>query len=293
MKTLIDLAIPAITFLLLTAVGLDLTPADFDRVRRRPGIVAVGLALPLLLLPPLAIALVRLFQPSPGVEAGLLLIAACPIGGISNTYSYLARASTALSVTLTGISCFAAVLTIPLLTVVFEWAMGHRLAFSPPVGTLTAQLAFMLALPVGLGMFLKRRWPLFADDHRAAFQHIGFGALALLIVLVIVNQADLFRDQLAETALLAILFVVASMGMGWAAGGLTQASRADRFTLAVEFSTRNAAIATAIAVTVIGEVRFAVFATTYFLVEMPLMLAAVAVFRARTRPDSNRPRGDA
>ena len=288
MKTIIDLAIPAITFILLTTVGLDLTPADFDRVRQRQRIVAAGLVGPLLLLPPLAIALIWLFRPAPAVEAGLLLIAACPIGGISNTYSYLARASTALSVTLTGISCLSAMLTIPLLTTIFELAMGHRLAFSPPVGMLAAQLAFMLALPVGLGMYVRRRWPRFADDHRGGFQRVGFGALGLLVLLVVVDQAALFREQFAETALLALLFVGASMSMGWAAGGLAGASRSDRFTLSVEFSTRNAAVATTIAVTILGNVRFAVFATTYFLVEMPLMLAAVAIFRARTTSGDGR-----
>ena len=39
------------------------------------------------------------------------------------------------------------------------------------------------------------------------------------------------------------------------------------------------AVAAAIAVTLAGRVEFAVFATTYFLSEIPLMLGAIAVFR--------------
>ena len=96
MKALLDLAVPAITFLLLLAVGLDLAPADFARVRRQRRVLAAGLVGPLLVLPPLALLLVVLSRPSSDLQAGLLLVAACPIGGISNTYSYLARASTAL-----------------------------------------------------------------------------------------------------------------------------------------------------------------------------------------------------
>ena len=125
MKAFLDLAVPAITFLLLFAVGLDLAPADFARVRRQPRVLAVGLLGPVLVLPPLALLLVVLFRPSPDLQAGLLLVAACPIGGISNTYSYLAGASTALSVTLTACSSLLAVATIPALSLVFGAALGH------------------------------------------------------------------------------------------------------------------------------------------------------------------------
>ena len=52
-----------------------------------------------------------------------------------------------------------------------------------------------------------------------------------------------------------------------------------RFTLATEFATRNMAVATAIALTLAGRVEFAVFATTYFLTEIPLMLCAIVVYR--------------
>jgi BASS family bile acid:Na+ symporter len=65
------------------------------------------------------------FRPSPDLQAALLLVAACPIGGISNTYSYLAGASTALSVTLTACSSLLAVITIPALALVFGAALGH------------------------------------------------------------------------------------------------------------------------------------------------------------------------
>jgi ACR3 family arsenite efflux pump ArsB len=55
----------------------------------------------------------------------------------------------------------------------------------------------------------------------------------------------------------------------------------DRFTIAVEFGTRNLGVAMAVAVTVLGRLEFARFAYTYFLTELPLMLAAVVFFRRR------------
>lgn len=279
MKQVVDLAIPAITFLLLTAVGLFLTAADFARLKRNPALVGVGLVGPLLVLPLLAVGIIAWFKPDPATEAGLLLVAVCPIGGISNTYSYLARASTALSVALTGLSCLLSVVTIPLLTRQFERLLGRPLGFDAPVGVVVLQLVFMLALPISLGMFVRRRWPAFADAYAGLFQRLGFMMLAALIVFVIAVQSREFAAGLRTAVPMSAAFVALSFGIGWLAAAGVRAGHADAFTLATEFATRNVAIATAIAVTLLGRVEFAVFATTYFLTEVPLMLLAIAARR--------------
>jgi bile acid:Na+ symporter, BASS family len=281
-KQVIDLAIPAATFLLLTAVGLFLTPADFAQLRRRPGVVAIGVVFPVLVLPAVALGLVEFFDPEPHTRAGLLLIAVCPIGGISNTYSYLARASTALSVALTGLSSLLAVVTIPLITKVFEHVLHQPLGFTAPASLLVLQLILMLALPIGLGMSVRHRRPAFADVHSGLFQRGAFAVLAALIVFVIVAQADAFLVGLRVAVPMSAAFVVLSFAVGGATAALARASRADRFTLATEFATRNVAIATAMAVTLLGRIDFAVFATIYFLTEVPIMLAAIVVHRRLT-----------
>lgn len=281
MKTLIDVAVPAITFILLAAVGLDLTREDFSRVRRRSTVVLVGLLAPLFVLPPIAVGLIWAFAPRPDVAGGLLLVAACPIGGISNTYSYLARASTALSVTLTGLSCLLAGVTVPAVGRGLELALGRPLDLAAPVPLLLAQLLLMLGLPVTLGMWIRQRSPAFAERHRTALQRLAFAGIAGVLMLVILDDPQAFAGGLSTTVPLSAAFVVCSMGAGWiVAAGIT-ADRGDRFTLAAEFGTRNVAVATAIAVTLLGRVEFARFATTYFLTELPLMLVAVAVFRSR------------
>jgi BASS family bile acid:Na+ symporter len=283
MQTFVSVAIPLITFLLLAAVGLDLSRADFARVRRQPRLVTAGLVGPLLLLPPIALGLIALFGPSPAVQAGLLLIVVCPIGGISNAYSYLARASTALSVTLTGLSCFLSVLTIPLLTALFERALGHPLGFFVPARILMVQLVAMLALPVGMGMVVRENWPSFAEAHAGSVRRLAVALLAALIVIVIASEADAFLREVKGTVPLAATFVIVSFAVGWGMGRALGADARDRFTLAVEFATRNVAMATAMAVTLLGQVAFAIFATTYFLTELPLMLAAIGWFRRSAR----------
>lgn len=282
MKPYIDVIVPAINFVLLAAVGMDLTAADFAGVRRRRALLAAGLFAPPLLLPPIALALVNIFAASPDVAGGVLLIATCPIGGISNAYSYLARASTALSVTLTALSCLFATVTIPVVGRSLELATGRTLDLSPPIPLLVGQLLLVLALPVLLGMWIRRRWPDAAARHRPMLQRLAFVAIGAVLTLVVFDDPASFTGGLSVTVPLAIAFVSLSIAAGWMTAALITPDRSDRFTVAAEFGTRNIVVALAIAVTLLGRVEFARFATTYALVEIPMMLGAVAIYRRLT-----------
>jgi len=230
----LDVAVPAITIIALLTVGMDLTPADFARVRQHPRLVVAGLLWPLVTLPLLALALVRLFEPTPAIQAGLLLIAACPIGGISNTYSYLAGASVALSVTLTAGSSLIAVGSIPLLDYAFAVTLGPTLRLSAPVPLILGQLIVMLAMPVTAGMWIRRRWPDRARRWHPALRASALVAIGALIILVVSEHADAFVSDLRHTVPLALAFVVLSFAVGWLAGAVSGGSVADRFTIASE-----------------------------------------------------------
>jgi BASS family bile acid:Na+ symporter len=282
-KTLIDIVIPATAFVLLLTVGLDLTASDFARLRRQRTLVAVGLVAPLLLLPPIAIGLAWLFESDPTVTSSLLLIAACPIGGISTTWSYLARASTALSVTLTGLSCLAAGVTIPLVGAGIELALSRPFGLTAPVPQLVAQVVLMLALPVVLGMWIRRRSAGLAERHAPALRRLSFTGIGIVLVLVAAQAPTAFLGVLVATMPVAAVFVVTCTLAGWLTAALFTGDSRDRFTIAAEFGTRNIAVAIAIAVTLLGRVEFARFAATYAITEIPLMLLAVALYRRGRR----------
>ena len=279
MQNILSVAVPAITIFAMLAIGLELVPADLTRMRGQPGVVAAGLLVPVLSLPVLALTLIAVFEPPAAIESGLLLIAACPIGGISNTYSYLARASVALSVTLTVVSSLIAVATVPILNEFFEGVRGAPLGFSAPLPLILGQLLMMLAAPVTAGMALRRQWPAAAARWHAPLRRGVFVALAMLLVLVIGADVSTFVSSLPAAVPLAASFVVVSFAIGWVTGLALRAAPADCFTLATEFATRNVAVATAIAVTLSGRVEFAIFGTAYFVTELPMMLGAIAIYR--------------
>lgn len=283
MQTLIAFSTPPLALLLLAAVGMDLTRDDFARLRRQRALVLAGLVGPVVLLPPIALALTWVFRPPAHVAAGLLLIAACPIGGISNTYSYLAGASPALSVTLTGLSCLFATVTIPLVGRGLAMATAQSLDLAPPLIPLLVQLVLMLAVPVSFGMWVRRRHSAAAVRWRPKLQNLSFAGVAIMLVLIILDNPEAFAGDLPQTLPLAAAFVVSSIAVGWTVASAVTADHRDRFTVAVEFGTRNLGVALAIAVTLLGRVEFARFAYTYFVVELLMMLPAILLYRRWSR----------
>ncbi|MDD3480077.1 MAG: bile acid:sodium symporter [Paludibacteraceae bacterium] len=87
-------------------VALGIQPSMFKEVFKKPKSVVVGLVSQLVLLPALTFLLIVVFNQyiTPMVAMGMILVAACPGGNISNFMSQLSKANTELSVTLTAIT---------------------------------------------------------------------------------------------------------------------------------------------------------------------------------------------
>jgi BASS family bile acid:Na+ symporter len=132
-------------------------------------------------------------------------------------------------------------------------------------------------------MAVRSRAPEFAARHEAAFRRAASASIVLLLGFVVWSEWTRFVANFAVSAWAAGLFVVAAMGAGALLAVAAGADRRERFTLSVEFATRNSAIAAAVAITLLGDTRFAVFATTYFVTEAVPILAAVALFRIGSR----------
>ena len=267
--------------ILMIVVGSDLAIADFRRVVHRPRVLLAGLLLPPLFLPPMAFGLILALSPPPEVASGLLLVAACPVGGISNAYVYLARGSAALSVTLTTFSCLLAFATVPASSSAFGAALHRPFVMQAPTAVLLGQLLLMVALPTWIGLACRSRWPSVVERWQPRLWPVPVGLLVLLMVVTISIDVDGFLAIVPQAGVIGSLFLVCSLVTGWAVATVLGGDRRERVTLAVEFATRNIAVATTIAITVMGKPKFATFGVAYFLAEMPWMALVAWVARRR------------
>jgi BASS family bile acid:Na+ symporter len=165
LKTVVNAGVPALVFFAMVVVGMELTAEDFRRVARQPVTVVAATLGQFVLLPVIGWLLVRCLDIQPAIARGVLLVAACPSGAMANVYTYLARANVALSVTLTAVSCLAAVLTTPLALAAPQAQNGGSTGFPVPFGMLAGQLCLLLVLPVLTGMGIRRRCPDFTKRY--------------------------------------------------------------------------------------------------------------------------------
>lgn len=276
-----DVAVPALVWLLMLVVGLELAPADFRRVVQYPRAVALATLGQLMLLPAVAGLLIWALTPDPWVTAGLILLAASPGGAISNLYTHLARGHLALSVTLTALSTLLALVTMPaLIAAGFALFLDESQAVPIPVGRMVGQLGLMLLLPLGLGMAVRAWCPVAVAATRLPLRWLSLVTLGGLVGLILVDQRDGLAAILGPALAVALPYCVLTMAMGWLVGTLGGLEPDDRLTLLIEFGTRNLALVALVGVTVLGQVRLVLLATLFFLVELPLVLMLITV---RTR----------
>ena len=180
--------------LMMLGVALELKPADFRRILTAPKAPAIGLAAQFLLLPAFTYLLTRIIRPHPSMALGMMLVAACPGGNLSNIITHLARGNTALSISMTAVSTAAAVVMTPL-NLVFWGGLNpatapilRRVSLNPLDVFVTIFL--ILGIPLATGMLLRRRFPDLAKKVRHPFR-----IFSLLFFILIVCGAP--RGQLA------------------------------------------------------------------------------------------------
>jgi BASS family bile acid:Na+ symporter len=290
LKSVVDIGVPILVIVGMIVVGLELTMADFRRVVQRPLVVLLAILGQLVLLPCIGWLLVRSLDLQPFVAAGILLVATCPAGAMANVYTQLARGDVALSVTLTAISCLLAGFTMPFAITVMNVGRVGEAGLTVPPQVMLIQLLALLLVPVVVGMGIRRLWPAFANRHGPLLLRVGVVALLFLLLLVIVEEASRFADAFLQIATAGSLLTILTFAVGWLTGWASRCQRRSRFAVGMFFSVRNVGVATAVAVTALGRVEFAVFATAYFLTQVPILLTGSLLFRpARIEDRDNVP----
>jgi bile acid:Na+ symporter, BASS family len=278
---------PLILFLLMTAVGLELSPADFRRVAAAPRAAIGGTVAQILLLPLSTWAVVALLNVPPIFGAGAVLVAVAPGAGISNVLTALARANLALCVTLTALTSVLCVVTLPTIAALgMGMFLGDSVDIDVPVALLMTQLIFSMLLPIGLGMALRARRPLFVARHQRRFQRFTLVTIAALTTLG-VAFADTGQLTLADAGVgfvAAGVWTAAAMAIGWAVASALRLPPSDRFTFLIEFSTRNIGVAAIVAISGLGRLDLALFSGVYAAVGYPMAAVAALARRRATAP---------
>ncbi len=125
---------PLVVVVVMLALGLTLTVADFRRAAtlRRPLLVAM--LCQSLLLPTLCLLLAEACHLEPKLAVGLMLVSATPGGLMANIISHLVGGDLALNLTLTAINAVLSIFALPAILAVSMTLVPRRRSVHPSTG---------------------------------------------------------------------------------------------------------------------------------------------------------------
>jgi len=251
--------------LVMYGVALGIKPGIFIEVFRKPKSVLLGMLCQLVLLPAftclLAIALTGWISPMMGL--GMILVASCPGGNISNFMSSLAKANVELSVSLTAISTALAVVLTP-----FNfWAWGsvylHSAAVSAEIPTLVIPLwdvfktiFILLGIPLVLGILTSHYLPKVAAALKKPLQWLSIIIFIAMVVLSFGSNIDAFLKCIRYIFLVVLIHNALALGIGFGVASTFRVPFRDRRTLTIETGIQNSGLGLAL---MLGTSLFAGF----------------------------------
>ncbi len=236
----------AVLAIIMFSIALDLRIDDFRRVMRGPKPLIVGLASQFLILPALTFLMILVLRPMPSVAMGLILVAACPGGNISNFMTHRAQGNVALSVSMTAFATVGAIVITPINIAFWGNLYGptreilQRTEIDPVSVAIT--VGFMLILPLILGMVVNARFTAFADRIRRPMQWVSMGIFVAFIALALAaNWAHFLSFAGAIIGLVIIHNALAFLG-GYVTATVAGLSERDRRSVTIETGIQNSGL---------------------------------------------------
>ena len=233
--------------LVMFGVALGLRVDDFRILADQPRVFFGGIAAQVLVLPLVTFGLIHLIAPSPSIALGMIVIACCPGGSVSNLLTYVSRGEIAVSVALTATSSLLAALLTPASTIF--WAQSYAptadLLRSLEVNPLLfiGQTTLLLAIPLAAGMIFAARAPAVASKIRKRTTLVGALVLIATIIYGVTYFYPLLWPAVGLLAGITILHNGAAFLTGATAGWLLSKRSSVRRALTFEVGIQNSGLA--------------------------------------------------
>ena len=236
----------AILSIVMFSIALDLKPSDFRTLLRAPKALLTGMVSQFLVLPVLTYLMLLATNPRPSIALGLILVAACPGGNISNFITHRAGGNAALSVSMTGVATLAAILFTPL-NVAF-WGnlytptrtLLRETTLDPVLIAIT--VFFMLILPLILGILLNARRPALTARIRKPMQSLSMVIFLGFIVLALAANWSFFLSFAGAVAGLVVLHNALALSGGYMTATVMKLSEYDRRAITIETGIQNSGL---------------------------------------------------
>ena len=243
---------------IMFGVALELRISDFRQLWHKPRAAFVGIMSQFILLPLFTFILVYLLRDHITVTVGLgmLLVAACPGGNVSNFISALAKGNIALSVSLTAFSSIAGLFMTPFLFA-FWGNMFVKIYYEGSSSDLLrpleidplnvfATILLILAIPLFLGVIFRVRFPLTTRKILPTIKRLSILTFFAMVLIIFVKNYDLFIEYIFYIFLLVLVHNGIALSLGYFSGKIFRLTNRDCKTISIETGIQNSGLALAL-----------------------------------------------
>ena len=234
--------------LTMFGIGAVLQIEDFKRIAKRPIIVLIGSAAQFSIMPLGSFVLAKLFGLPPEIAVGLILTGSAPGAMASNVMSYIAKADTAYSVSLTTVSTLLCPLLTPGLTFLLA---GSRLEI--PFWEMVLSVIKMVILPLFIGFGVRHYLKEKIEKILPIFPAISVTFIIFICSMVIALNKNRMGQVTGFVLITAVILNLYGMLCGYGVGSAFRMEVRRRRTLSIEIGMQNAGLGTVLALEHFGE----------------------------------------
>jgi len=237
------IALDVILAFVLFGVALDMKVGDFKGIVSAPRGTIIGLFAHSVLLPAVAFALTMILRPAPSIALGMILVASCPSGNISNFLVNYSRGNTALSVTIAAFSMLGSVFFTPFNLSFWGAANPYtrpileQVALSP--WQVFGTIVLLLGIPTVLGISVSHHYPAFAARARNTFRVLSLAFFLLFVVGALVVNWDFFLAYTRRVMLFVFLLNAFALLTGYYTAKAARLPERDRRAVSLEVGIQN------------------------------------------------------
>jgi len=232
--------------IIMFGVALGITIDDFKRLFRNPKIVLVGIFSQFILFPLITFILVSVINPIPSIALGMIMVAACPGGNISNFMTQLAGGNAALSVSLTAFATLVAVMMTPLNLAfwgnLYEPTSQILRTVELDPFTLIKLVTLILGIPLLLGMLTRKYYKKAAFKLAKLLKPISIIIFLIFIVIAFSQNLDIFMEYIHYVFFIVIFHNIMGYFGGFYFAKVMRLSYFDQKTMALETGIQNSGL---------------------------------------------------
>ena len=234
-------------------VALGLKPNFFKGVFNRPRSMFIGLVCQWIVLPLFTFILCASLHSllSPTVAMGLILVASCPGGAVSNFMSSYSKGNSELSVLMSTITTLGAPIFTPINYAIwgglyvkyFDLAarsMLQPLQISPLHVSLT--VIIIVGIPVLLGFLTVRFAPRVADRLKEVMRYVSIAIFIGIVAMMLSQNYTSFRKYIGIIFIIVLVHNLIGLGIGYTASTIGHVPVKDRRSLTLEVGIQNSGL---------------------------------------------------